>query len=216
MDDIKLAQLVSSRLCHDLIAPVGAIKSGLELLEEVEDKAEVMSLIAQSAETVVKRLTYFRATFGYAAANNFSSFSDIQKYISDFILSQNITITWTKTCQIKDVPAWGRFIANAVLILVEIAPYGGKIAIQINAPNGNPTVASFILSGDILSLRKELVETLEGRASQEDISPKNVQAYLTYRLGKNLGLLLEIEQSHPGEVSIKASVAESSRASAVS
>lgn len=204
MDDIKLSQLVCSRLCHDLIAPVGAINSGLELLPEVEDKNEVMDLIFQSAKSLAKRLTYFRTSFGYSAANNFNTSEDIQSFISNFISSHNIKLIWIEGYIVKNISGWGRLLSNAVLSLIEIAPYGGALTVQFNSPLNSEPQASFIITGDVLNLREEIIETLEGKNNLDQISPKTIQAYLTYRLADTLNLNLKIDQSTPGHVRINA------------
>lgn len=204
MDDIKLSQLVCSRLCHDLITPIGAINSGLELLPEVEDKNEVMDLISQSAKSLAKRLNYFRTSFGYSAANNFNTFEDIQSFISTFISSNNIKLVWIDDYIVKNISGWGRLLSNAVLSLIEIAPYGGTLTIQFNSPHSSAPQACFTMSGDVLNLREELIETLEGKNKLDKISPKTIQAYLTYRLADTLNLNLKIDQSIPGQVQINA------------
>lgn len=200
---MKLAQLLSSRLCHDLIAPVGAINSGLELLSEVEDKAEVMSLIAQSAETVARRLTYFRTAFGYSAANNFNSLDDVSKFIAEFIGPHNLKLDWKCNYVVRDTPNWGRLITNLVLNLVDIAPYGGQLMITINGPNTPEPLLELKLLGDVLSLREELVEALEGKQRLENITPKTIQAHMTHMLAEQLKLVVTIDQSSQGTLAIQ-------------
>ena len=66
--NLKMAQLLSSRLCHDLIGPVVAISGGLELMEEgMEDTAPALELMAKSASQATRRLAFFRIAFGSGA-----------------------------------------------------------------------------------------------------------------------------------------------------
>lgn len=215
MEDIRFSQLVSSRLCHDLIAPVGAINSGLELLMEVEDKEEVMALITQSAQAATKRLNYFRTAFGHSAANNFSTIGDIETFIKDFIGVYNIKLIWEVGCFFPNISAWGRFIINMILFLVDAAPYGGTLKLFCSEPDSKAgcergcdpdskiPLMTFLMGDEVLTLRPELVETLEGFKTLETLSPKTVQAYLTYRLGESLGLKLVVDQKISGQIKIQ-------------
>ena len=59
-----LAALLASRLCHDVISPVGAIQSGLELLDEMPDDAESMELVRKSTRSAVAKLQFARIAYG--------------------------------------------------------------------------------------------------------------------------------------------------------
>ncbi len=60
----QLTDMISSRICHDLISPVGAISNGVELLLELNGPSEEMELIRQSAENAQAKLMFFRVAFG--------------------------------------------------------------------------------------------------------------------------------------------------------
>ena len=66
-NSVEFASLLCSRLCHDLLSPVGAMTNGLELLADEDDpdmRARVMELLADSARTSADRLKFFRLAFG--------------------------------------------------------------------------------------------------------------------------------------------------------
>ena len=66
---VDLASLLCSRLCHDLLSPVGAMTNGLELLAEEKDpemRKRCMELLEQSARTSADKLKFFRLAFGAA------------------------------------------------------------------------------------------------------------------------------------------------------
>lgn len=197
MEDIKLLQLLSSRICHDLISPIGAIQSGLELLPEVEDKEEVMSLISQSARSAAQRLNYFRASFGYASDRYFHSFPDIEIFIRGFVENQNIQLNWSGIMVVQDPPSWGRLITNTVLLLVEVSPHGGTLHIQFT-----DSMVTLTMGGKSFPLRPEIVETLEGRTPPDRLSSQTIQSYLTYIFAKNLNLKLKSASAPQGVVKI--------------
>jgi histidine phosphotransferase ChpT len=66
MTAICFAQMLASRLCHDLITPISAVNTGLELLEDCseDDRIQLMALSLQSAQTASRRLVFYRAAFG--------------------------------------------------------------------------------------------------------------------------------------------------------
>jgi len=69
MDDIDLAALLVSRVCHDLVSPVGAVVNGLEVLADETDvtmRADALRLVAASAEQASARLQFARLAFGAA------------------------------------------------------------------------------------------------------------------------------------------------------
>lgn len=73
MQDIELAVLISSRLCHDLVGPTSAVVNGLELIEsEPELAGEALKMVASSAEQISKRLQFYRGAYGVAAGLTFA------------------------------------------------------------------------------------------------------------------------------------------------
>ena len=64
--DIFLAQLLCSRLCHDLVGPAGAVNAGLELAEDGDLDGDALDLVTSSAAEVTRRLAFFRIAFGAA------------------------------------------------------------------------------------------------------------------------------------------------------
>ncbi|MFL6735093.1 MAG: histidine phosphotransferase, partial [Sphingomicrobium sp.] len=69
MNPVDLASLLCSRLCHDLMSPVGALNNGLELLADEQDpdmREKCMELLADSARTSANKLKFFRLAFGAA------------------------------------------------------------------------------------------------------------------------------------------------------
>ena len=64
--DIHLAQLLCSRLCHDLVGPAGAVNAGLELAEDGDLDGDALDLVTSSAAEITRRLAFFRIAFGAA------------------------------------------------------------------------------------------------------------------------------------------------------
>jgi histidine phosphotransferase ChpT len=71
MSELEFAALLVSRVCHDLVSPVGAVVNGLEVLEDERDaamRADALKLVVSSAEQATARLQFARIAFGAAGS----------------------------------------------------------------------------------------------------------------------------------------------------
>ena len=97
-DALELAALLCSRVCHDLISPVGAIVNGLEVLDDdpkPEDREFALDLIRKSAKTASARLQFCRLAFGAAGSSGAQiDLGDAQTMARGHIEDGKCTITW--------------------------------------------------------------------------------------------------------------------------
>src|SRR6202140_2603550 len=95
---LDLAALLCSRVCHDLISPVGAIVNGLEVLEEDKDEATktfALDLIKKSARQASARLQFCRLAFGAAgSAGAQIDLGDAEKVTRGLIEDEKVKLTW--------------------------------------------------------------------------------------------------------------------------
>lgn len=130
-DDI--ASLVGSRICHDLISPIGAISNGVELIGMTQgtDGAE-MSLINDSVQNANARIRFFRVAYGSATPEQQISRKEILSILSDQARGGRLTYYWQIEEDIK------RLEARAVFLLLQCfecaLPRGGDIAISADGP----------------------------------------------------------------------------------
>ena len=97
MISARVVELLCSRLCHDLISPVGAVKSGLELLAEFDDDpgGETMALINNSAESASRKLRFFRVAFGVAGTTRADlSLAEGKLLAGAMVESARTTLVW--------------------------------------------------------------------------------------------------------------------------
>lgn len=94
----QLADMISSRICHDLISPVGAISNGVELMSELNGYSPEMELISQSAENAQAKLMFFRVAFGAsgrgAMIGHASATSVAQKMFANGRISVDFPTPW--------------------------------------------------------------------------------------------------------------------------
>src|SRR3989338_6647869 len=134
-----IAKLLSSRLCHDLVTPIGAINTGLELFQETSpeqlaESEEILNLILHSSQTASARLSFFRVAFG--ASGGRVSLGESRQLIENYFQRSKIQFHW-KDPFTKDLTleGWGRILLNAVLWMCECAPRGGTLLISPTKEN---------------------------------------------------------------------------------
>ncbi|WP_323781943.1 histidine phosphotransferase family protein [Thalassovita sp.] len=128
-----LPQLIASRICHDLISPIGAIGNGLELLqmETPASPSAEMSLITDSLENANARIRFFRIAFGHASDGQMVSANELQSILGDLMRSGRQTYDWQETMDCERREARAVFLA--LLCMESALPFGGKIVIDRSA-----------------------------------------------------------------------------------
>ena len=183
MDSLKLAQLMCSRLCHDLITPIGAISTGLEIISENPDDidSELMDLTSKSAHNAAQRLIYYRAAFGFSAAGNLDAPAKIKQLLEGYVKSCKVHLEFIDGLEYDDqdmVKNYARIILNCVGVILEAAPYGGDLKIDIQKGTSG-LVCHLDLRGDLVGLKAENKVALEGQLNESEITPYSAQSYLT-------------------------------------
>ena len=183
---LHLAELLTSRLCHDLITPIGAINTGLELFQEtlpdqLTESDEILNLILNSAQTASARVSFYRLAFGSGGGK--VSLGNARELIDKYFKRRKLKIHWPDTFQ-KDLALgrWGRILLNSVLWMSECAPRGGTL--HISVPKGNSPTLSLRLSADPIILHQGTLEALEGKSILQDITPRTVPCYLIHCIVK--------------------------------
>jgi histidine phosphotransferase ChpT len=125
-----LAALVSARLCHDLISPMGAIGNGLELLQLSDGPAPAeLALINESLATALAKLRFFRIAFGPADAQARQSFDEAAQ-VTDGMFHGRFTVSWDTRA--RDMPRpLARLIYLAILCLEKSLPMGGHVRVGV-------------------------------------------------------------------------------------
>src|SRR5438445_7741277 len=98
--DLRVLELVCSRICHDLVSPVGAVNNGVELIREMADdeapssglESEALALIAHSAEQGSRRLRVLRLAYGAAGAD--APWEELRSALTQFFMGSRITLIW--------------------------------------------------------------------------------------------------------------------------
>ena len=164
-----LAALLGSRICHDLISPIGAISNGLELMMmDGSQGGPEMVLISESVANANARIRFFRVAYGVAQAEQRMGRSEVQSIVSDLTRGGRLQIDWQSEADLlrREVK-----IAFLLIQCLESAmAYGGKI--QVVMRDGR-----WLMTGTANRLRieAELWEILVLPDSPAAVAPSQVQ-----------------------------------------
>ena len=185
MKPIDFASLLCSRLCHDLLSPVGAMSNGLELLVDEhnpEMREQCMSLLQDSATASANKLKFFRLAFGSAGGFGESVASDeIRAAIEGmFIHNGRIELNWMVAADTLSKPAT-KLLLNLVLIAGDALVRGGVLVVGAESQADRIELA-IRATGPRIILDPEIRATLEGKVLEEVVTPRSAPAWLARTL----------------------------------
>jgi histidine phosphotransferase ChpT len=182
---VDFASLLCSRLCHDLLSPVGALNNGLELLADEHDpemRARCLELLGESARASANKLKFFRLAFG--AAGGFGETIDTREAHSAieglFGDNHRVTIGW-----MIDEPVLPK---QAIKVLLNLALIGGDALVRggqldIGAESTPESVDIVVRAdGPRIVLDPELRNALTGENADTPITPRAAAAFLVREL----------------------------------
>ncbi len=191
--DLELAALVSSRICHDVVGPVGAIFNGLEVLEDDDDeqvKRYAMDVIRRNTKNAWARLEFARLAFGAAgSAGTDIPFNKIQD-LANAILEEKHKVEWKSEHDFMP-KGYAKLILNLVVVAVAAIPRGGVIQFNVSGDVEKPEI-QISAKGDGARLPERVPDILNG-SSKDPIDALVIQPYYTYRLLKNGDLSIKLE-----------------------
>src|SRR5262245_14449396 len=133
IEALELAALLCSRVCHDLISPVGAIVNGLEVLEEEKDEATkefALDLIKSSAGTASKKLQFCRIAFGAAgSAGAQIDLGDAETISSGFLEDEKTKLAWNLPRALLQKNR-DKLLLNMLAIAAQVSPRGGWLTVE--------------------------------------------------------------------------------------
>jgi histidine phosphotransferase ChpT len=192
-DALELAALLCSRVCHDLISPVGAIVNGLEVLDDnpkPEDRDFALDLIRKSAKTASARLQFCRLAFGAAgSAGAQIDLGDAQNMARGHIEDGKITIAWNLP-RLLLAKNRVKLLLNMMVIAQQTIPRGGTLTVD---PIGEGERLSFRVTANGLNAR--LPQNIADLLSSEQppaSDAHSVQPYYTRLLAQSCGLKVSL------------------------
>jgi histidine phosphotransferase ChpT len=195
--DVRVLEMLASKICHDLISPVGAINNGVELVNDVGGDVveEAMKLIGDSAAQAAKKLRLFRICYGRAGSESNLTIKDVRGIAEEYLSAGKIKLVWPAELPSENFSAQKgglKLLLNVILLAEETLAYGGTVTIQ---PSSDPAHISCRIeaSGRSAALQPVIVACLEGKTIAEEITPRTVHAHVTALFAGFFGFRLHHE-----------------------
>ena len=194
MDSVDFASLLCSRLCHDLMSPVGALNNGIELLADEQDpdmRDRCLDLLSQSARTTANKLKFFRLAFG--AAGGFGdavAASEARSALEGLLGDGKIELGWmVEDEKLPKNPT--KVLLNLALIAVDSLVRGGRL--DIGAESNEGFEIAIRAEGPRIALDSAIAETLVNGGTGE-IEPRTAGAFLAHSLATETGGSIQLSR----------------------
>jgi histidine phosphotransferase ChpT len=195
LTDLELAALISSKICHDVIGPVGAISNGLEILDEDDDadaKSYALEVIRNVTEQASARLQFARFAFG--AAGSAGALIDLrmaEEISRGFVGKSKHRLSWRgQSGQMAKEKV--KLLLNLVASAISALPRGGNVDVMISGTLERPSF-SLRCRGTGVRPPQYLADFLEG-AQLRELDAMSIQAYYTWRLAQAARMRLVLQK----------------------
>jgi histidine phosphotransferase ChpT len=200
---VDFASLLCSRLCHDLLSPVGALNNGVELLADEQDpmmREQVTELLSQSARSAAEKLKFFRLAFG--AAGGFGDKVDVREArgaIEGLIgTSGRVTLNWMIQEHELDKSVI-KVLLNLAMIAGDALVRGGQMHVG-GEINGTRSEIAIRVEGERLILDTEIKAALMGQVDERALSSRTAAAFMAHSIAKESGGTIQVSDDEPGTI----------------
>ncbi len=201
---LQLAQLLSSRICHDLIGPIG-IAAATDDLRNADNRIdeEAVELVAESARTAAARLAFFRFAFGFGqGSTGVVSGAELASLASAALSNSRLRVQWRQGGEGADGSMGGmpmplaRLILCLALMAAETLPRGGTLSVDFASARDLFTVI-FRATGHGARPLTPALETFRTAESCKDLTPRTVIGFYAGEIARELGARIEMN-AEPG------------------
>src|ERR1700760_2881144 len=192
MNEIEFSALMVSRVCHDLVGPLGAVVNGLEVLEEERDAAmreDALPRVASSANQALARIQFMRIAFGAAgSAGAELDLGEIGRLTEGLLQGGKVQLVWNaqRLYWPKD---WAKLLMNATLLAADCLPRGGVVTVETSSDAQAP---SFHIRAEGLNARATEKVDRAVKGEPPNLNARHVQPFLTYKLSRSAGASLSV------------------------
>ena len=191
---MDLAALLCSRVCHDVISPVGAIVNGLEVLEDEKDpdmRAVALDLIKRSAASASSRLQFCRLAFGAAGSMGASiDTGDAETVTRGLIASERTALAWNPPRQFAPKNKV-KLLLNLCLIAQSTIPRGGVISVDLNGQDDSLAMR-VEAKGLNPRLASGVADLVAGRPESGSVDAHSIQPYFAGLVARECGMEVAI------------------------
>ncbi len=201
--DAAVLELLASRICHDLISPVGAINNGVEFMQESgpDEQADGLELISHSAAAAAAKLQVFRIAYGAGGRDPNIKPEDVQRAFAALVAADGkISQMWDPYGNLgPDKPhpqAFCKMLMVGLMLAQECLPKGGFVA----ARAGEKNETLFIAEGAGAIIRDNVEEALAQKIAVADLDPRLVHPYSIGVLAEHYGYTIALKEKQEGKI----------------
>ncbi len=204
MTEIEFSALMVSKVCHDLVGPLGAVINGLEVLEDERDadmREEALKLVTSSANQALARIQFMRIAFGAAgSAGAELDLNEVGRLVTELLAGGKVTLEWNVP-HVYWAKDWAKLLMNSTLLAADCLPRGGAVTVDAGT---DPAMPSFRIRASGLKARitEEVGRSIRGEAQMEAVDARGIQPYLTHRLSRTVNAGLTIALADDGAVEL--------------
>jgi histidine phosphotransferase ChpT len=195
LDGLDLAALLCSRVCHDLINPVGALINGLEVLDadpDAEMRSVALDLIRKSATAASAKLQFCRLAYGAAgSAGAMIDLGEAEKVARGLFSDERTKLDW-RGARVLLPKNKVKLILNLCVVGAAAIPRGGSVSVAADAEGERIEVS---VDGRNANLSVPHREFLAGIGDPAIVDTRAIQAYYTGLLARAAGMRLDVVQA---------------------
>ena len=208
-DIASVLELLASRICHDLISPVGAINNGIEFMEDAADDPESIKqaseLIAHSAQSAASRLQAFRIAYGAGGRDSNIKPEDVQKAFGNFTRADGkVRQAWDPFGNLGVDPKTRGFckvLMGGLMLAAECLPKGGMVAVD---PSDNNSF--FVIAEGTDAVLRDGVESALKRVTKVDeLDPRLVHPYALSLIADSYKFAITVDNAQAGKIIFRVS-----------
>ncbi len=199
-------EMLASRICHDIISPVGAINNGIELMQELgpDGVDDGLELIAYSANQSTAKLAAFRLAYGAGGNDPHIKPEDVQKIFGELIRAEGkISQTWDPYGNLGPDPlplGYCKMLMCSLMLAMECLPKGGYISVRPGDSSVEGGQSLIIAEGEGANVRDQVEEALKQEIEPEDIDPRLVHPYAISVLADSYGYKIALKSQAEGRI----------------
>ena len=183
--EMRVLELLTARLCHELIGPIAAVNNGVEILAEgdADFTADAIRLVGDSARRAGARLQFYRFAYGFAPGGGFSG-PPPYELASSYFAATRVACEYHDDARALPLE-WQKLACNLLLLGAEALPRGGSLSLHA-APAG----PELTVSGGAAGLMPEAAAAIALSGPAAELTARTVQGYFTGLLARALGCRL--------------------------
>jgi histidine phosphotransferase ChpT len=202
-DAATLSALIASRLCHDLVSPISALTTALDVLHDegsADMREQALKLISTSSQQAAAKLDFMRLAFGAATLGRGDyDLQEMRGTVERFVNAHKPELIWS-VAENRGPRVAARILANLVLIGLDCLPRGGTLELSAKHVEGKLELA--VIGTGLRAMLKPATRTgLSGQEPEDGFEARNIQPYYLYLITSAAKVEMAARESE-GAVSI--------------